>query len=201
MAVVKRDISCIVLAGGKNSRMAKQKALLKLGEHTIIEDQVSVLRQIFEEIIIVTNTLDAFHNVDAKIVKDIILGHGPIGGLYSGLSVSSNIHNFVIGSDMPFINLRLLEYIIDKIEGNDIVIPLSSKGLETLFAIYSITCLDTIRQHIELANFKLIDILDSHKVRYVSREEIGNYDPEELSFFNINSPSDYEAAKTIWQKR
>jgi molybdopterin-guanine dinucleotide biosynthesis protein A len=200
MTVVKQDISCIVLAGGKNSRMGRQKIFLRLGESTILESQIDLLREIFEEIIIVTNTPDAFQKVDTKVIRDIISGHGPIGGLYSGLAVSSNIHNFLIACDMPFINVELIHYMINQIDEHDIVIPKSSQGVETLFAIYSLNCLESIVQQIELGNFKLRDILHIHNVRYVSQEEIHDFDPEEHSFFNINTPGDYEVAKKIWQK-
>jgi molybdopterin-guanine dinucleotide biosynthesis protein A len=200
MTVIKQDISCIVLAGGKNSRMGKQKIFLRLGESTILESQIGLLREIFEEMIIVTNTPDAFQKVDSKVIRDIVSGRGPIGGLYSGLSVSSNIHNFLVACDMPFINLELIQYMINQIEEHDIVIPISSQGLEALFAIYSINCLENIMQQVELGNFKLVDILQSHRVRYISREEIHDFDPEEHSFFNINTPGDYEEAKKIWQK-
>ena len=101
---------------------------------------------------------------------------------------------------MPFINVELIRYMINQIEEHDIVIPLSSQGVETLFAIYSLNCLESIVQQSELGNFKLRDILHIHNVRYVSQEEIHDFDPEEHSFFNINTPEDYEVAKKIWQK-
>lgn len=197
----KRQVSCVILAGGKSSRIGQEKAFLKIGERTIIEEQMSTLYNIFDEIIIVTNNRNSFKNMDTKVVTDIVPDSGPLGGLYSGLSVSSNIHSFLIGCDMPFINLELIKYMIENIGENDIIIPLSTKGKETLFAIYSLNCLETIRQQIELRNLKLLDILKFHKVRYIPHEEIEKFDPKESSFFNVNSPKDYEKALRIWLKR
>lgn len=196
-----QPLSCIILAGGKNSRIGREKAFLRIGESTIIEEQVSSLKKIFEEIIIVTNNRNKFKNMDVKVVTDIVANAGPMGGLMTGLSVSSNIHCFVIGCDMPLINLELIKFMIDNINENDIVIPLSSRGKETLFAIYSINCLETIKRQLELKNLKLIDILKYHKVRYVSEKEIIKFDPEEYSFFNVNNPNDYEKVLTLWTKR
>ena len=68
-------------------------------------------------------------------------------------------------------------------------------------SIYSLNCLETIRREIELRNLKLLDILNFYKVKYISQEEIEKFDPEEFSFFNINSPKDYEKALEIWLKR
>lgn len=201
MVTLKQQLSCIILAGGKNARMGREKASLRIGERTIIEEQRDTLAKIFEEIIIVTNALDNFGNIKAKVVNDIVPDSGPLGGLYSGLAVSSNIQSFLIGCDMPFVNLNLIEYMIQQIEENDIVIPTSSGGVETLFAIYSINCLETIRRQIELRSLKLLDILDFHKVRYISQEEVDRFDPNEVAFFNVNSPKEYEEALKIWTKR
>jgi molybdopterin-guanine dinucleotide biosynthesis protein A len=180
--------------------MGEQKALLSLGGSAIIEIQLALLKEIFDEIIIVTNAMDAFRNIDAKIIRDLIPDQGPLGGLYSGLAVSSNIQNFLIGCDMPFVNIELIQFMISQIEENDIVIPETSIGLETLFAFYSINCFESIRFHVELGKLKLADILESQKVRYIAPEEIHALDPDELSFFNINTPKDYEEAKILWQK-
>jgi molybdopterin-guanine dinucleotide biosynthesis protein A len=197
----KQQVSCIILAGGKNARMGREKAYLRIGERTIIEEQRDALGRIFDEIIIVANTQDYFKNIDAKVVTDIIPDSGPLGGLYSGLAVSSNIHSFLIACDMPFINLELIDYMLKQIGENDIVIPLSSKGVETLFAIYSLNCLETIRRQIEFRKLKLLDILNYFKVRHISQEEVEKFDPNEFSFFNVNRPKDYEKALKIWLKR
>ncbi len=181
--------------------MGREKAYLKIGERTIIEEQSDTLGRIFDEIIIVANSQNYFKNIDVKVVTDIIPDSGPLGGLYSGLAVSSNIHSFLIACDMPFINLQLIDYMIKQIGENDIVIPLSSKGIETLFAIYSLNCLETIKRQIEFRKLKLLDILSFFKVRYISQEEIEKFDPKESSFFNVNSPKDYEEALQIWLKR
>ena len=197
----KREVSCIILAGGENSRIGREKAFLRIGKRTIIEEQLSSLNRIFKEIIIVTNKRKNFKDMDAKVVTDIVPQSGPMGGLFTGLAVSSNIHCFVIGCDMPLINLELIKFMIDKIKENDIIIPLSSRGKETLFAIYSINCLKTIERLIELKNLKLIDILKYHKIRNISQKEIEKFDQKELSFFNVNSPDDYEKLLTLWMKK
>ena len=65
----------------------------------------------------------------------------------------------------------------------------------------SINCLETIRRQIELRNFKLLDILKFHKIKYISLEEVEKFDPKQFSFFNVNNPKDYEEALKIWLKK
>jgi molybdopterin-guanine dinucleotide biosynthesis protein A len=206
MATKKRNIpkppvSCIILAGGKSSRIGQEKAFLRIGERTIIEEQRDTLKKVFEEIIIVTNDRKKFKNISTKVVTDIIPDSGPMGGLYSGLSVCSNIHSFLVGCDMPFINVELIGYMIRHIGENDIVIPRSSRGVETLFAVYSINCLDTIRTQLEQGKLRLFDILNFHRVKYISFKEVEKFDPQGFSFFNVNNPTDYEEALKIWLRK
>jgi len=89
-------------------------------------------------------------------VTDIIPDSGPLGRLYSGLAVSSNIRSFLIACDMRFINLKLIKFMIKQLGENDIVAPRSSQGIETLFAFYSLNCLETIRRQIEFRNLRLL---------------------------------------------
>jgi molybdopterin-guanine dinucleotide biosynthesis protein A len=196
----KLAVSSIILAGGKNSRFGQEKAFLRIGKTTIIEEQIHALSKIFDEIIIVTNKRFRYKNLDVKVVTDIIPDSGPLGGLYSGLAVSSNIHCFLIGCDMPFVNLKLIKHMIDRIGEKDIIIPESTGGKEALYAIYSINCLETIKHQVENGHLRLVDILKFHKVEYISNEDIKRLDPEEDSFYNVNSPSDYEQALRIWAK-
>lgn len=178
--------------------MEQDKALLRFGSLTVIETQITLLSHVFPELFVVTNTADNYKTVNVRVVEDLVPDAGPLGGLYTGLRASSNPHSFLIACDMPLINLGLVEYMTQQLEDNDIVIPVSSRGLEALFAIYSVRCLETIHNHLEDQNLKLINILDFHRVRYISQQEISQFDPDERSFFNMNNPEDYQVAKRIW---
>ncbi|MFQ6082703.1 MAG: molybdenum cofactor guanylyltransferase [Candidatus Aminicenantia bacterium] len=186
----------IILAGGESKRL-KDKAFLKVGQKTIIEELIAKLIQLFEEIIIVVNSSQKFKHLGVRLIKDLIPSKGPLGGLYSGLSVSSNVHNFLIACDMPFINPNLIKYMSQQIEDYDIVVPLTNRGFEALYAFYSINCLEKIKKQIEAGNLKIIDIYPYFKVRYITPREIEKFDPEGLSFFNMNTEEDLEKARKI----
>lgn len=86
----------IILAGGKNSRIAMIKALIPLGEQTIIGRTVHLFQKLFDEVSIVTNQFDDYLHLHAKLTKDLIPETGPLGGLYSGLMPSSSDCSFVV---------------------------------------------------------------------------------------------------------
>ncbi len=200
----------IILAGGKSSRFnGVNKALLKIGNETIIENIIKKFKFIFNEILIVTNNPSAFnhltnHNL-TKLVKDIIPDKTSLGGLYSGLVYSSNQHNFVVACDMPFLNLDLIKYMLENVTDQyDIIIPrlnnrsLPNNGYETLHAIYSKNCITPIEKQLKQNNFKIIDFFSEVKVKEISENTIRQFDPELLSFFNINTEDDYQQALEIY---
>ena len=99
---------------------------------------------------------------------------------------------------MPFLNKELLHYIIMLSSGYDAVIPCLDNGkIEPLHAVYSRVCLDIVRELLEGKDWKIASLLDRLKVRYVSEEECYKYDPELLSFFNINNRKELKEAEVI----
>jgi molybdopterin-guanine dinucleotide biosynthesis protein A len=103
----------------------------------------------------------------------------------------------VIAADMPFLNRELIGYMIGTAEGFDYVIPRMGKFYEPLHAIYSKNCISPIEDMINRDRRVIIELFDYVKVRYVDTEEIDRFDPEHLSFFNINTKQDLERARKI----
>ncbi|MGD9143222.1 MAG: molybdenum cofactor guanylyltransferase [Dehalococcoidia bacterium] len=194
-------ISCIILAGGKSLRLGHDKVIERLGNTTLLEKVISRIDSFSQEIVIVTAEKRDFEqfsgNPKVKTVTDILPGRGSLGGIYTGLVNSSFSYNFVIAADMPFLNRELIGYMIGTAEGFDYVIPRMGKFYEPLHAIYSKNCISPIEDMINRDRRVIIELFDYVKVRYVDTEEIDRFDPEHLSFFNINTKQDLERARKI----
>jgi molybdopterin-guanine dinucleotide biosynthesis protein A len=194
-------ISCIILAGGKSLRLGHDKVIERLGNTTLLEKVISRIDSFSQEIVIVTAEKRDFEqlsgNPKVKTVTDILPGRGSLGGIYTGLVNSSFFHNLVIAADMPFLNRELIGYMIETAEGFDYVIPRFGKFYEPLHAIYSKNCISPIEDMINRDRRVIIELFDYVKVRYVDTEEIDRFDPEHLSFFNINTKQDLERARKI----
>ena len=91
--IQKKFGTAIILAGGKSSRMGFDKQFLQIDDRRIMDDVIHNLEQEFDEIIIVTNKPEEYSNYKHKIVKDIIVGKGPLSGIHVGLKESSSNHN------------------------------------------------------------------------------------------------------------
>jgi len=195
------DISSIVLAGGEGKRLGCDKILETIGCKSLIQQTISNLVFLNSDIIIVTALKRSFpefaEHPRLKIVSDIYPGKGPLIGIYTGLSISDSLYNLVIACDMPFLNEGLLHYMMQVSPDFDIVVPRLGKLVEPLHAVYSKACLPTIEQMLEQDNLSVHKLLAKVKTRYVETEEINRFDPEQLSFFNINTESDLNKARAL----
>ena len=194
---IRQPISCIVLAGGESKRLGTDKGFLKIGDRFLIEDIVEKMARIGDEVIIVTNFTQRYSYLNTRLVGDIYPGKGALGGIYSGLRAARHDYGLVVACDMPFLDLRLLRYMILLSPGQDVVIPRVGGLTEPLHAIYSKECLQPIERLLSAGGFKIIDFFPEVRVRYVEEQEIRLFDPQCLSFFNINSPCDLEKARGL----
>jgi len=120
---------------------------------------------------------------------------GPLAGIYSGLRASSSSQAIIVGCDTPFLNVSLLAYMAKNIDQYDVVLPRIGEMVEPLCAVYSKSCLVSIKALLEQNKLRVSKLFGAVKVRYIEEGEINIFDPEHLSFFNINSQADLEKAK------
>jgi molybdopterin-guanine dinucleotide biosynthesis protein A len=195
------EISCIVLAGGKSLRLGHDKVLERVGNTSLLEQVISRIDSLSKEIIIVTAKKRTFaplaNHPKVKTVSDIFPGQGSLGGIYTGLVKSDSFYNLVVAADMPFLNEALLRYMIEVSDGFDFVLPRVENLFEPLHAIYSRNCIQPIETILKQGKKVIVELFDYVKVRYVDDEEVNRFDPQHLSFFNINTKEDLEKAKKI----
>jgi molybdopterin-guanine dinucleotide biosynthesis protein A len=198
---VRRPVSCIVLAGGEGKRLGADKAFLKIGGRVLIEGIVEKMARIGDEVIIVTNSPRRYGYLEAKLVGDVYPGKGALGGIYSGLKAAHSHHSLVVACDMPFLDLKLLRYMILLAPGQDVVIPRIGELTEPLHAIYSKRCLQPIECVLAGGGRRIIEFFPEVRVRYVEEQEIRLFDPQLLSFFNINTLADLEEARSLARRK
>lgn len=197
------SLTAIILAGGKSSRMDsdKNKSMLRLNGKYLIDIVRSRLKCVVGDKIIIVGSLERYPSYK-QVVPDLFSRKGPLMGIYSGLRASPSQYNIVVGCDMPFLEVKLLKYMAENINSNDIIIPRYGDGyIEPLCAIYSKRCLEAIERNLEENIFSVRGIFPHLKVKFVENEEIKKYDPEFYSFFNINYKKDMIEAEKIVNNR
>ncbi len=192
-------LTAVILAGGKSSRIGpdKDKAILKLKGKRLIDIVISKLKHIVGDNIIIVGPPEKYPSYK-QVVPDLFNQRGLLVGLYSGLKASASRYNLVVGCDMPFLKVELLQYMRDMIDSNDIIIPRYAKSyVEPLCAIYSKDCLEVMKRNIEAGILSIRRIFPYLKVKYIEKKEIKRVDPELNSFFNINFKEDFIRAEEL----
>jgi molybdopterin-guanine dinucleotide biosynthesis protein A len=195
------SISCIVLAGGKGLRLGRYKASVTVNGEGLLQRVVSRLSFLSSDIIVVIARGQQLPCVAGypglRIETDVYAGKGPLVGIYTGLEASNSAYNLVVACDMPFLNRDLLGYMLEISAGFDAVVPRLGDMVEPLHAVYSKSCLPAIKRMLDGGRFNVGGLLAQVGVRYVKASEIDRFDPEHLSFFNINTGADLEKASQL----
>lgn len=193
--------SCIILAGGKSVRLGYDKILERVGDSSLIDNVISQIEPLADEIILVVAQDRSFPQLEnrQKIIKvsDIYPGNGSLGGIHAGLSASGSFYNLVVAADMPFLNQDLLQYIFEVSDGYDLTLPRIKTYFEPLHAVYSKNCIAPTESIIKQGQKAIIGLFDHVRVRYVEAEEIDRFDPKHMSFFNVNTKEDLDLARKI----
>ncbi|MBZ0200639.1 MAG: molybdenum cofactor guanylyltransferase [Ignavibacteriaceae bacterium] len=188
------DITGIILAGGKSSRMGVNKSFLKIGEKTIIEHITKLMKSIFNEVIIITNTVEEYAYLQFPMYEDIYKGKGPMGGIHSGLINSKTEKNFVISCDVPLMTKEMIEFIVEYESDKSVKFCEAAGYHQPMAGYYTKTILTELEITIT-SNNKNIEKPFHHFLMKINSEIIH---PQKLSFykdeifFNVNEPKDYE---------
>jgi len=98
---------------------------------------------------------------------------------------------------MPFLNQGLVDYMMQISDGFDLVVPRLGDMIEPLHAVYSKGCSAPIGCLLKQDILSIRELFTLVRVRYVEATEIDRFDPEHLSFFNVNTEADLEMAREV----
>lgn len=196
---MKYNCTGVILAGGTNSRLpGMKKAFHRIGENMILENIVTVFRQLFNEIILVVNDPQDFAGWDVMVVTDIIPSRCALAGLHAGLFYSANEYAYITACDTPFINKEIIEYIVGQIDPSlDVIVPKTKDGLEALSAVYSRKILPSIESNLEKNIYMIKKCYPKNRVKYIPSDDLKQFDPDLQFIFNINTPTDLDTARKI----
>ncbi len=191
-----RSVTGIILAGGRGRRLGGvDKAFIRLEKTPMIERVLEVVTEVCDDIIVVSRSHEDYLHYDVRSVEDLVPGTGPLGGLYTGLKASNSSINFVVACDMPFLNRKFIQYMVDRFGSTDIVIPRLNGFLEPLHALYSRACIPAIEDNLEAGERKLKSFFHQVSITVVEEHMITPFDPDLRMFTNINNSDDMRAAE------
>ena len=182
----------IILAGGLNTRMGgKNKAFLMVGGKSILESLYGVFKELFEDIVLVSNSPQEYLAWDLNIVTDLLPVRSSLTGIHAGLFHIATPHAFVAACDMPFLKSELVKVLLSQVGPKwDVVIPVTEAGYQPLCAVYSKRCIQPIERQLKQGGAKIADFFSQVRVKEIPEDQLRKADPELVSFLNVNTPED-----------
>ena len=212
------SVTGVILAGGKSRRMGQNKALLQLGEDLLIEHVIRRMRSVTDELLLITNAPAEYVHLGLPMHNDMIPDAGALGGIYTGLTHASHNVGVCVACDSPFLEPKLLSYLISILGEYDAVMPYTYSRdkdigvtnpshsdnqitLQTLCAVYAKRCLPVIEQMLNEPDLRVHALQERANVLTLAPEIWKTYDSKGHSFFNVNTPEDFEKAQTMVKHR
>jgi molybdopterin-guanine dinucleotide biosynthesis protein A len=192
----------VVLAGGKSTRLGRDKASELLLGVSLLQRAVTALESVVGDILIVRARGQALPQVAASTalsdIEDAYPEKGPLGGIYTALKAIEPRHALVVGCDMPLLQPALLRHLLSAAPDYDVTVPLSeSDEPEPLCAVYGPGCIQPIRRRIEAGSLKVTSFFDEVKKLYLRPNAWSPYDPSGRSFLNMNREADLVEATQL----
>ena len=180
--------------------MGRNKALMRLGDEPLIVHVIRQMKSVTDELLLITNEPGLYTSLKLPTYTDILPDMGALGGLHAGLSYAANSTVICVGCDMPLLRPNLLSHLVTLLEDYDAVVPCvqavdrPTPIFQTLSAVYSKRCLSVIDEMLAVDELRVHALYDRIDARIVQPHEWQAFDPQGLSFFNINTPEDFEKA-------
>lgn len=191
-------ISGVIQAGGRSVRMGGlPKALLEVGGRRIIQRVADVLRQVTDDLLLVTNTPELYDWMALPTVPDVFPDSGSLGGIYSGLRAAPGEAAFTVACDMPFLSPAVARLVTARAHEADVVVPQVGPHYETLHACYARACLDPMERRLRAGQLKITGFWEDVRVLTIPETEIARLGDPAVVFSNVNTPEELERARAL----
>jgi molybdopterin-guanine dinucleotide biosynthesis protein A len=191
----------IILAGGKSTRLGRDKASEILLERSLLQRVVDRLDSVVDEIVVVKapgQDLPAtVSTTPVRVVEDAYPGTGPLGGVYTGLISMEAPSAVAVACDMPVLQPALLRELLRLLPGHDLVAPIKESLPEPLCTAYATSCTDTIRRKLDAGEYKASGYFDEVDALLLESEAWQQFDPDGLSFLNINHEDELDRVRHV----
>jgi molybdopterin-guanine dinucleotide biosynthesis protein A len=184
------------------------KVLLSVDGRSLLLGLLDKLGAVFQEVLLVTRDEpnpaegEVFREAEnmggVRVVRDVYPNKGPLGGIHASLYHASSPLVFVTACDMPFPSLPLALALLVKARGREAAVPRVGGYLEPLFAVYAAKAASKAREFLDKGVLQVSRFIESLDAYYMEEDEVTRYDPQRISFRNINSWEDLESLRRIW---
>lgn len=199
------EVAGFVTAGGRSSRMGRDKAWLDLAGRPMIEHVIAALQPVTATVSIIANHSE-YAKLGFPVLPDSQSGIGPLEAIRISLLNTKRprallTRALLVGCDLPFVTSELFKFLVSLGGPYEAVVPMgANQKLEPLCAIYCSSALNAVETLIASGERKISLLYDRVPTRFVRFEELQHLAGSELFFNNVNTPGDYARAIESFKK-
>ncbi len=185
-------LAVAVLAGGQSRRMGRDKALLPLGNTSLLQHVIDAATPLSAEHLLISNSPQPHAHFGWPVKTDEQADLGPLGGLYTALYHTRAPHLLLLACDLPYLNTAFLRFLSEQAGPHQAVVPTNDDGLQPLCALYNRRILPTIEKSISENKLGMRRLLKGLDIQTIPPAIWSPYDPDNNLFTNLNTPADYQ---------
>ncbi len=180
----------LVLAGGKSTRFGTDKALASYQGVPLVERAVSLLDQMHLRPVVVTRDDADYSFLRSPVVKDKLPEKGPLGGLYTALSVFSGTDFLVLTCDMPLLDPPLLSELLSAYHEHRLttVFRMGDGAVQPFPGVYTASIFPLVKERLFREELSLLGLLDA-----IASKQVIDWQGKPHFFSNVNRKEDLEA--------
>ncbi len=192
MAEVAR-IRGFVLAGGKSSRMGRNKALMRLGQKTLVLRALETLEPFVCEVNLLAPP-SQYGRLGVPVIADRWPNQGPLAAVCTALLHSDADWNIFLACDLPFVSRRFMELLAGRIHrtSSDAVVPRAEDAWQPLSAAYHARCRRQFVRAFEEGERSITRLLDKVTVNTITQNDMLAAGLSQTELTNVNTPEDWE---------
>ena len=192
---MKQEVTAIVLCGGRGQRFGGvDKPLLRLGERTLLGHVIDRLRLQVDRIVLSCARLeDAYSEFGHKVVQDLKVGEGPLGGIVSALAEAPHSWVLTTPADTPFLPPNLVDVLAPACRREGASVAMAAGRRQNLTMLFDQARAESLRAFFESGERAVHRWLDAHAVPAIEFPASG--------FLNVNTPADLDAARKRLDER
>ncbi|MGA9769072.1 MAG: molybdenum cofactor guanylyltransferase [Blastocatellia bacterium] len=193
-------VTGFVTAGGRSSRMGRDKAWLELDGQTMIERVIAAIKPVTTEVAVIANSPE-YERLGLPVYPDTQIGIGPLEAIRTALAKASTPRVVLVGCDLPFVTAELFSFLLGLKGDHQAIVPVGAdERLEPLCAVYSTEALASVTRLIESGGRKVSLLFEQIRTRRVVFDEICHLPGAELFFENVNTHEQYLHALEVLHK-
>lgn len=193
--------AALIICGGESRRMGRAKPHLPFGDETMLARVVRIVSPVVEEVVLLTAKTQELPDLPYAYTElpDRVEQQGPAAALYEGLKCVAGWANAVVvlGCDLPLVNEATIEFLFEKLQNYEAVIPRHEGLPQPLAAVYSMQALEKLENVLYSGNQRLLSCIEPLDTFWVDPRELALVDARLGILHNVNTPDAYREALAI----